>query len=361
VEGISLTLPTRGTIDRVSGQLEGQSVFVARVQDGDMKSALSVALEGIGGVNLHPNIKIIIKPNLCTFMGPETGATTDLELVDALIELLNDLEPTCEIAVVESRSLSGSASDKFNRLGYTELEMKYKNVKLVDLDREHVYTIGDARYPGGLKVPEIFLLSEYFVSVPKLKTSDQQKITCVLKNQFGCMPGRKQQYHPWLSQVIADVNDLFIPDLCSVDGVVAMEGRGPTMGRPKRMNLIIVGKDPVATDSVAARVMGIVPGTIPSLKKAANSRIGRMDGMRIAGADIADVSEEFERIPWHIFVGFRIEDSLKRMGYNVTRLGKLVHVMEAFLYERKKYWTAIKKLSIPEIMMRIRGFQEDPA
>jgi uncharacterized protein (DUF362 family) len=313
-------------------QSEIGSVYVGRVQDGNIKSSLALAFKGIGGVKLRQNARVVIKPNLCTFMGPETGATTELALVEALIELLNELQPTCQIAVVESRSVSGNVSDKFNRLGYTELEKKYGNVRLVDLDKEPVYTIRDNKYPGGLKVPEIFLLSDYFVSVPKLKTSDQQKITCVLKNQFGCMPGRKEKYHPWLSQVIVDVNRIFVPDLCIVDGVVAMEGRGPTGGRPRRMDLIIVGRNAVATDSVAARIMGISPKSVPSMKRANETGLGPITGFELLGEDLRQMPEKFESIPSYVVATFALEDWLKRLGHTIHSLGILSHIVGGFLY-----------------------------
>ncbi len=44
--------------------------------------------------------------------------------------------------------------------------------------------------------------------------------------------------------------------LTIIDGFVAMEGKGPSDGTPVKMGLIIAGKDVVATDATAARVMG---------------------------------------------------------------------------------------------------------
>jgi uncharacterized protein (DUF362 family) len=40
------------------------------------------------------------------------------------------------------------------------------------------------------------------------------------------------------------------------------EGRGPTDGTPVKMNLIIAGKDVIATDATAARIIGFDPHEI---------------------------------------------------------------------------------------------------
>jgi uncharacterized protein (DUF362 family) len=108
-------------------------VSISKLREGDVRNALVKAIDLLGGVELPPSCNIVIKPNLCTFMGPETGATTDVRVVDALIEILNDQNAE-NIFVVESRSYSGSAPAKFRRLGYTWLEEKFDNVKLVNLD-----------------------------------------------------------------------------------------------------------------------------------------------------------------------------------------------------------------------------------
>lgn len=41
-----------------------------------------------------------------------------------------------------------------------------------------------------------------------------------------------------------------------IDGIIGMEGQGPMQGDRVNSNVVIVGDDPVAADTVAARVMG---------------------------------------------------------------------------------------------------------
>ena len=66
-------------------------------------------------------------------------------------------------------------------------------------------------------------------------------------------------FYPFMSKVLTDLNLVYKPDLCIIDGIPAMEGFGPTDGTPFLTNLLIMGNDPVATDSVAAQIMGFNP------------------------------------------------------------------------------------------------------
>jgi uncharacterized protein (DUF362 family) len=84
-----------------------------------------------------------------------------------------------------------------------------------------------------------------------------------------------------------------MPDFCVVDGILAMGGsKGPLVGTPVKSGIIITGKDPVAVDSVCARVMGFNPGSIAHIRKAAESGLGKME-YEIVG-DAMPESSEFE-------------------------------------------------------------------
>lgn len=54
--------------------------------------------------------------------------------------------------------------------------------------------------------------------------------------------------------------------LSVVDAIMSMEGNGPVAGTPRQTGLIIAGENPVATDSVCAKVMGFAWQKIPLIK-----------------------------------------------------------------------------------------------
>jgi len=52
--------------------------------------------------------------------------------------------------------------------------------------------------------------------------------------------------------------------LVVVDGWMAMEGNGPSNGKLVKMDVIVAGTNPVATDMVAASLMGFEPREVPT-------------------------------------------------------------------------------------------------
>jgi hypothetical protein len=95
--------------------------------------------------------------------------------------------------------------------------------------------------------------------------------------------------------------------LSVVDGIVAMEGNGPEAGEARPAGVLIAGANPVAVDTVCARLMGFDPGRIPLVARAYDAhRLPLIEG---TAADIRPVSN----VPaWARPLGeWRLEDALR--------------------------------------------------
>jgi uncharacterized protein (DUF362 family) len=149
---------------------------------------------------------------------------------------------------------------------------------------------------GSIKVPRIITESAV-ISAAKMKTHMATKVTLGMKNMFGLLPDKmKFKFHTQgISKVVVDVNTVIKPALTVIDGFVAMEGHGPTGGIPVKMDLIIAGKDVVATDATAARVMGFDPHEISHIRTAAQKGLGNIDNIEILGSKIEDVKYAFKK------------------------------------------------------------------
>ncbi len=93
--------------------------------------------------------------------------------------------------------------------------------------------------------------------------------------------------------------------LTVIDASTAMEGNGPTAGDLVPMNLIIAGTQPLATDMVAARLMGFEPGEIRTFEWANKAGIGpsTLDGIEVRGESMERVARKFARpwvVPWKV-------------------------------------------------------------
>ena len=107
-----------------------------------------------------------------------------------------------------------------------------------------------------------------------------------MKNFFGVVPGavygwpKNLLHFRGIDESILDIVATLRPHLAIVDGVVGMEGDGPIMGRPKPAGVVLMGRDVVAVDASAARVMGLRPEGVRYLAEAARF-LGNLDVGRI--------------------------------------------------------------------------------
>jgi len=162
-------------------------VAVKRVDD--ISDDLCEAIELAGGFDVNDNDFIVIKPNLCDFRPPWEGGTTDPRIVEAFIKIIRE-KANPSITIVESDHAVAGADEEFERMGYRELANRL-GVGLVNLSKDKRYEVMlEGRYFETLKTTETLLRATRIVSIAKLKTHVQQKITCNMKNLFGLLPGK---------------------------------------------------------------------------------------------------------------------------------------------------------------------------
>ena len=240
--------------------------------------------------------RVLIKVNFITTQTWDTGATTDPIVVEAIIKKLKHLP--VEIFVVDSDATMTNADKAFEATGMKEM-CQQNDIQFLNLryQKEKVkIPIPDCETLGSITVPRIVTESA-IISAAKLKTHMSTKVTLGMKNMFGLLPDKfKGKYHAkGISKVIVDINTVLKPALTLIDGFVGMEGKGPTDGTPVKMDLIIAGKDVVATDATAARVMGFEPMEISHIRRAYEKGLGNIDDIEILCSKLDDVRHVFKR------------------------------------------------------------------
>jgi len=176
------------------------------------------------------------------------------------------------------------------RMGMLHLTdcMKIDDVKVVAVADSSKKALKKAKSFGVKR-----LYSDYhdlFIDVPKLKLMRIVKITCAMKNIFGCIgKSRKIVYHPILNETIIGINKVLRPHLTVVDGLVAA-GRFPI-----KLNLIMASVDPFSIDWVAFQIMGFKPSRVKFLKIAIKEKVGDPKGIVTCGEDVAEFAKLFPR------------------------------------------------------------------
>lgn len=251
--------------------------------------------KGINAVNFDlsgPIKSVVIKPNLCYYWDSATGQTTDPRVVSGIIDFVREkFGEDVDIKLVEADASAMRTKYAFRCLGYDKLS-KEKKVDLLNLSNdaliEKVVSVGKREI--SFQVPQILLSSDLFINVPKLKFMRETKITCAMKNIFGCIGfPRKAKYHPFLDEAIVGINKILHPHLTVVDGLVAL-GRFPV-----KLGLIMIGVDPFSVDWVASRVMGYRPSSVKFLKIAMQEKIGDPHGLVTCGERVEDFAQSFPK------------------------------------------------------------------
>jgi uncharacterized protein (DUF362 family)/NAD-dependent dihydropyrimidine dehydrogenase PreA subunit len=234
--------------------------------------------------------RIVLKPNLNSTMNALTGNTTDLRIIYCVIRLLQK-RGYKNIVVAEGTS-SGFYRNEIDVAGRLKIKAlaHVLGVNFLDLNycRGSEIIFANKR---NAQIARDCLEADLFINLPKLKMHHEVGISACLKNMMGCLVGQgnKKKTHHSLARNIVYLNRYLKPHLHIVDGLIAMEGNGPSDGMPVRMDTIIAGTDPFLLDMVCAELVGIPFGEIPYLRIA--EEMGSISAAHTAALKNLDLAE----------------------------------------------------------------------
>jgi uncharacterized protein (DUF362 family) len=303
-------------------------VSIAKIKDDNIGAAVQEAIDLLGGIDkvTRGKERIMLKPNL---VSPQPEATTKPVVIKRLAEMMKKAGK--DVVIGEG----SAASPPFNVQGQEVFRTKKKDL----LDKMQQFTfdyLGYAELAKSLGVPLVNLHSGELVevevpnafvfdkltvhrslaeidllcSVPMMKTHSLAHVTLGMKNLIGLYPGTVYQsvrgrMHDLASEVEPSGTAVAIVDmvranklgLVVVDASMAMEGEGPTEGTLVKMDLIIAGTNPLATDMVAAKCMGFEPHEIPTFTWAnkAGLKPARLEDIELRGLVPEKVGKRFVR------------------------------------------------------------------
>lgn len=248
--------------------------------------------------------RVLIKPNLVEYR-PGAPINTHPIVVASAVEALLQAG-AAEVVVAEG---PGHRRDVEYLLAASGLDQHLGDlrVRFVDLNHDDVRVVPlRSRFMGldALALPVELLRADLVVSMPKLKTHHWAAMTAGLKNLFGAVPGavygwpKNFLHFRGIENAIVDLAATIRPGLTIVDGITAMEGDGPIMGRPRDLGTLIMGTDPVAVDATSARLIGFDPRRIAYLQMA-GTFLGHIDEPHIdqRGERLDRFRTRFEVLP----------------------------------------------------------------
>jgi uncharacterized protein (DUF362 family) len=275
-------------------------VRVGRREPEQVLAAVRQAIELAGGFSdvIRPGMLVLVKPNmLAPPSSAEAGACTSALVCRAVADQVRALGARPVIA--ESAARGADTEAAYRVMGYGELRRDGYEVVDLKADRPVRVKIAGGRILEEITTFELVTRADAIISVPVMKTHDQGQVTLALKNLKGLViDADKRRIHQLgMFEGAVDLVCHFRPVFTVVDGLIGQEGVGPLMGLPVELGLIMAGRDLVAVDATAGRVMGFEAEEVPITVAAAKRGLGVLDAGRIevVGESVDAVRRRFVR------------------------------------------------------------------
>nr|WP_294527371.1 DUF362 domain-containing protein [uncultured Blautia sp.] len=339
-------------------------------EEEEIYSLLKKGLQLLGGLEnlIGKEEKILLKPNLLKKAEVEKAVITHPTVVGALARILRE-EGYDRIMLADSCG-NGTTRKVIQGTGMDAYLEKYH---IPAVDYKEPVTVS---YPQGIQAKEFVLPKELteadcVISVSKMKTHALERITGAVKNSYGFIYGRQKALghtrYPSadsFARMLIDLNQMVKPRLYLMDGIVAMEGNGPGAGDPVSMNVLLMSTDPVALDSVFARLVYLDSVLVPTNYHGEKMGLGTWKEEEISlllhtgeEISIAEAVKRFGKPDFNV--------DRKRIRQNIwTRMAKALN-----LFQKKPYIQAdlcvkcgicVKSCPVPEKAVDFRKGKDQP-
>ncbi|WGX74755.1 DUF362 domain-containing protein [Paraclostridium bifermentans] len=293
----------------------------------NIKKSIEKNLDDIGGIEkyISPNSKVLIKPNLLMKKIPEEATTTHPTVVKVVCEML--LKLNCEIVIADS---PGGP--------YTTSALKgiYKSTGMKDIADELEITLNydvsevkvENENSKALRFMDIITPIkevDHIINICKLKTHGMATFTGGVKNLYGSIAGlKKAEIHYrfpseeiFCEDVLLDICSYVNPTLTIMDGIVGMEGEGPSAGSPRHIGTTLVSTSPYALDSIACKLINLDINKVPTVR-------GSIKRGYIKN-DLSDVKAIGDDISQFVVKDFKIPKTSKDFRLLSSTLPKFIH------------------------------------
>jgi len=266
-----------------------------------MSACLRRHFELLGGLAkfVRAGDSVLIKPNFIAPRSADHATQTHPVIIIELAKLLLDFGAKPFVGD------SPAWQDVFACAKKLRLDepLKKLGVLIRQLDTPKKCIVGDDNF--SLRLSKVALDADVIINLPKFKSHQQLGATFAVKNMFGCVPGkRKPLWHfrkggdpQQFCRLLIDIYRYLNPALTIVDAVFAMDGPGPINGRTRPLGWIISSTDPVACETVCAKLINTEPDKFPIIRTAKQVNFGcaNINEIQIVGDDYRnDICTDFE-------------------------------------------------------------------
>lgn len=264
-----------------------------------LKESLMKTFDNLGGIDrfVLKGDRVLLKTNLLMKKIPEEATTTNPVFVQALADIL--ISKGAEVIIGDSPGGPFMESRMKNIYKSTGMEdAAEKSGASLNFNLASYYT----EFENAILLNKVILTDmindvDKIINLPKLKTHGFAVYTGAVKNLFGLIPGTiKAEYHVKMPEIgdfsnaLIDICEHVKPTLHIMDGIIGMEGAGPSGGSPREIGVILASENPYDLDKTACEIIGLKVQDVPTLRKAAERGLSSdsMEDVDIAGDNIEE-------------------------------------------------------------------------
>ncbi len=274
-------------------------VLIFHCDSYDAEKIRRIVRAGMEQLDTRPRGRTLLKPNLVASGPLFQHAYTRPEFTEGVLLALKDRDDGAmtELAVGERCGITVPSRHAFEGADYFPM-LKRAGAKHYFFEEEQQVEIPlthDGRLRDYLFTPEPVAKADYFVNCPKFKAHPWTTVTFSIKAYIGIQDDRHRliDHDHRLDEKIADLQFIVQPELIVIDAIVAGEGRMLTPV-PRDLNLIVMGNNQVAFDSVCCQIIGVNPKDVPHIALTAQRGFGPMelDHIEIGGDVTLDEAKQ---------------------------------------------------------------------
>jgi len=290
--------------------------------------AIKTQFELLGGLEkfVSRGDSVLLKPNFIAPKSRRCATQTDPAVIIETARLLKDHGARPFVA---DSPAWGNVFKCVEKLKLSE-PLRKLSVPVRQLDkprscrlRNHNSTIG---------ISSAALDADVIINLPKFKSHQQLVTTFAVKNMFGCVSGKRKALLHFthgknefeFCRLLLDIFDFLRPAVTLIDAVTVMDGAGPITGTARPLGFLIGGTEPVACETVCARLVAIEPDSLPIIRTAKQMGFGCCDlqNIKIVGDGFAQaVCTDFQ-LPKPIPIRFSLAHVCKSVCKQILMLAR---------------------------------------
>lgn len=245
----------------------------------EAKRLTRAAIDALGGMGrfVSKGHVVWVKPNIGWDRAPEQAATTNPDVVAAIVEMC--FQAGAKKVLVSDRPCN-QAVRTFPRSGIQDAARR-AGAEVFFLDQRKFRKM--AIHGRVLKEWEVYqgvVEADRLINVPIIKHHELSTATAGMKNLMGVTGGARDRFHQDLNGTLTDLAVFLKPQLVVVDAIRVLTANGPQGGNladVKRKDTIVAGIDQVAVDAFAVTLLGHKPGDVGHIAAGAARGLGTLN------------------------------------------------------------------------------------